>query len=93
MQASGGADFLTFGPVFPTASKAAFGPPKGLDRLAEVCAAVEVPVFALGGVGADNARACIERGARIACIGAVFNARAATDVAAGARKLASAFVS
>jgi thiamine-phosphate pyrophosphorylase len=59
----GGADYIFFGPVFATPSKAAFGPPQGIDRLREVCAAVEIPVLAIGGITAENARACISAGA------------------------------
>jgi thiamine-phosphate pyrophosphorylase len=51
---SGGADFVTFGPVYPTASKAAYGPPVGVAALAAACAAARVPVFAIGGIGAGN---------------------------------------
>jgi len=45
----GGADYVTFGPVYPTPGKAAFGPPQGVDALARA-AAVGIPVYALGGV-------------------------------------------
>jgi thiamine-phosphate pyrophosphorylase len=51
---SGGADFVTFGPVYPTPSKAAFGPPVGVPALAEACRTASIPVFALGGVGPGN---------------------------------------
>jgi thiamine-phosphate pyrophosphorylase len=55
------ADFATFGPVFYTASKAAFGPPVGLDKLREACSRTSLPVFALGGVNlpqVDDVMAC-----------------------------------
>jgi thiamine-phosphate pyrophosphorylase len=59
----GGADHIFFGPVFATPSKADFGPPQGLERLRAVCAAVKVPVLAIGGVNFENARACLDVGA------------------------------
>ncbi len=49
-----GADFVTFGPVYHTPSKARYGSPVGLDRLREACAACPLPVFALGGVKHDR---------------------------------------
>jgi thiamine-phosphate pyrophosphorylase len=44
-----GADYVTFGPVYPTPSKERFGPPLGLEALARA-AAGGLPVYALGGV-------------------------------------------
>jgi thiamine-phosphate diphosphorylase len=61
--AAGGADYLFFGPIFATPTKAAFGAPQGLDRLAEVCRAVFVPVLAIGGVTLANSSACLAAGA------------------------------
>jgi len=61
--ASDGADYLFFGPVFATPSKAAFGVPQGLERLAEVCRAVSIPVLAIGGITLANASACLAVGA------------------------------
>ena len=58
-----GADYIFFGPVFATPSKAAFGAPQGTERLREVCASVEIPVLAIGGVNLENARPCITAGA------------------------------
>lgn len=58
-----GADYVFFGPVFPTPSKAQFGAPQGLDRLAEVCSSTPIPVLAIGGINAENAGTCTEVGA------------------------------
>src|SRR3989454_7504804 len=64
--ASGGADYLFFGPVFATPSKAAYGPPQGLDRLREVCRAVSIPVVAIGGGARANSACCFSpRGAGV----------------------------
>ena len=61
--ATAGADYIFFGPVFATPSKAAYGAPQGLDRLAELCTSVAIPVLAIGGVTLENAPACFRAGA------------------------------
>ena len=58
-----GADYLVFGPVFPTPSKAAYGAPQGLERLAELCRTVGIPVLAIGGIDLQNAASCLAAGA------------------------------
>lgn len=58
-----GADYLFFGPVFATPSKAGFGAPQGVEQLREVCRAVRIPVLAIGGVTVENANSCFAAGA------------------------------
>ena len=57
-----GAGYLTAGHVFPTDCKKGV-PARGLPFLREVCAAVDLPVYALGGIHPGNAAACIRAGA------------------------------
>ncbi len=61
-----GADFVTFGPVFPSPSKERYGEPPGLSGLAAAAASGlggGLPVYALGGV-------TLERLAEVAAAGA-----------------------
>jgi len=72
-----GATYVGAGPVWATPSKTDADPPIGHEGLREICAAVSIPVIAIGGIDASNARACIEAGAAgVAVI------RAARDAAA-----------
>ncbi len=69
-----GADFITYGPVYDTPSKAGYGPPKGLVALAEAARTVKIPVFALGGVTPVRAEECLDAGAfGVAAISAVLS--------------------
>lgn len=59
-----GATMVVFAPVFEKRSDAGSVAGQGLQALAEACrVAVPMPVFALGGVTAENAQECIEAGA------------------------------
>lgn len=71
----GDADYTVFAPVFEPATRQAEVEKKasGLDALAAWAKAVDEPVFALGGVTAERAPACLDAGARgIAGISAFF---------------------
>jgi len=72
-----GAAYVGAGPVWATPSKPDADPPIGLDGLREICAAVSIPVVAIGGIDDSNAAECIRAGAAgVAVI------RAAKDAAA-----------
>lgn len=60
--ASQGADYIIAGTIFASQSHPDIEP-MGLDFLRDVCAAVSIPVLAIGGVTPDNLAACIEAGA------------------------------
>jgi thiamine-phosphate pyrophosphorylase len=75
--AAGVADYLGAGPIWATPSKADADPPIGLTGLRDLCAAVDLPVVAIGGIDVANAADCIRAGAAgVAVI------RAARDAAA-----------
>jgi thiamine-phosphate pyrophosphorylase len=68
------ADYLGAGPVWETPSKTDAAAPIGLAGLRAICAAVRVPVVAIGGIDPSNAGDCIAAGAA-----GVATIRAATD--------------
>lgn len=84
----GGADFITFGPVFPTPSKAEYGAPAGTEALREVVRELDIPVFGLGGITGRTLRPALGTGAAgVAMISEIF---CADDVQASARKIVDA---
>jgi len=75
-----GADYIGFGHVFPTTTKATHAPPAGLDGLRAVCAVVHIPVIAIGGIDAVRAARCVAMGAfGVAVVSAVCAAENPTD--------------
>ena len=84
---AGDADFITFGPVYATPSKAAYGAPVGLAKLRETCQTLHLPTYALGGVKASKIPAIKQAGAHgIAVISALM---ASADPAAAYRELSA----
>ena len=43
-------------------------PARGLDFLKEICASVEIPVFAIGGMNLEHGRMAMEAGASGVCM-------------------------
>lgn len=58
-----GYDYIIAGPVFRTASKIKYGRPLGLKTLNQICNAVNIPVYAVGGINPERAEKCISKGA------------------------------
>jgi thiamine-phosphate pyrophosphorylase len=58
-----GATYIGAGPVWATPSKPDADPAIGLEGLAQICAAVSIPVIAIGGIDATNAAECVAAGA------------------------------
>jgi thiamine-phosphate pyrophosphorylase len=56
-----GADFAVYGPVFPSVTKMV--QPIGIEAFHRAVISLRLPVYALGGVTAENAPQCIEAGA------------------------------
>jgi len=79
---------ITFGPVFATPSKAGYGAPQGIERLAAVCRSLSIPVLAIGGITPENAGAC--RAAGTAGIAAIRLFQHAADLPAIVRQLRQA---
>lgn len=69
---SEGADYVGFGPVYPTTSKDDAGPVSGIDILKRVVETTPLPIIAIGGVSAENTPEVMRTGALgIAVISAV----------------------
>jgi thiamine-phosphate pyrophosphorylase len=67
-----GADFVVFGPVYYTPSKAAYGAPQGITALKKIVENLTLPVYAIGGIKPENVQAVMAAGVRgIALISAV----------------------
>jgi len=80
-------DYLGFGPMFKPASKHDHDPVVGLEGLRQVRPFTSLPIFAIGGIQADQVKAALQAGANgIAVISAVL---AAPDVTKAVERLIS----
>jgi thiamine-phosphate pyrophosphorylase len=81
-------DYLAIGPVYATRTKADARPVVGLEGVRAARARTRLPLVAIGGITADNARAAIDAGADgVAVLSAVL---AGDDVEAAVRRLRAA---
>lgn len=70
-----GADYIGFGPVFGTKTKADAEEAKGIEALKEVNKKVSIPVIAIGGINLENLKEVIDAGADgVAVISAIVKA-------------------
>ncbi|HXF76928.1 MAG TPA: thiamine phosphate synthase [Methylomirabilota bacterium] len=83
-----GADYIGFGPVFETATKATGYSARGVDMLREIRAAVKIPIVAIGGITEQNVQQVWRAGADSAAI--ISDILSAGDIAAKTRRILSA---
>jgi thiamine-phosphate pyrophosphorylase len=89
--AADGADYIGCGAVFPTSTKADAGAEIGVEGLARVAGAVDIPVVGIGGITPQGARRIAQESgaAGVAVIGAVMGAQ---DPAGAVRALMDPFL-
>jgi thiamine-phosphate pyrophosphorylase len=75
-----GADYIGFGPMFGTTTKATGYSARGVEMLRQIRAAVKLPIVAIGGINEQNVREVWQAGADSAAI--ISDILAADDVAA-----------
>ena len=81
-----GADYLGVGPVFEAReTKPDAGEPLGVDRIARIRRRCGLPIVAIGGINAENARSVREAGADAAAVISAIGT--ADDIAHAARRL------
>jgi thiamine-phosphate pyrophosphorylase len=81
-----GADYLGVGPVFDArGTKPDAGEPRGLELIASVRRRCRLPIVAIGGIDADNARKVLEAGADAAAV--ISAIAAADDIEEAARRM------
>lgn len=85
---SGGADYIGFGPVYPTRSKANPASVKGLEGVLEMASSLEVPIIGIAGITARRCPDVLRAGAHgVAVMTAI---SCATDPEAATREFINA---
>lgn len=79
-----GADYVTFGHIYPTTSKPGL-PPRGVRELAAIVESVDIPVLAIGGINHSNVAEVLRTGA--SGISVISTVLAARDPERAVRKL------
>ena len=83
-----GADFVVLGPIYDTPSKREYGAPLGLQVLEQAARAVNIPIFAIGGMTASRTREVRQAGAfGVAVLSSILSA---SNVEAATEKFLSA---
>jgi thiamine-phosphate pyrophosphorylase len=77
---SAGADYIGFGPIYPTGTKEKTRPVVGIEGIRAVKAAVKVPLLAIGGITLERVSAVMGAGADgVAVISAIVGSKDITD--------------
>lgn len=82
------ADYVSIGPVFARGARGSDATAMGVDEFARLARMVEVPVVAVGGIAADNARSVLAAGA--AGVAVITGAYAKAEAAQAIRELRAA---
>jgi thiamine-phosphate pyrophosphorylase len=82
---AGGADYIGFGPMFGTATKATGYSARGLEMLRQVRATVRIPIVAIGGITESNIAQIWQAGADSAAI--ISDLMGAEDVSGKVRRI------
>jgi thiamine-phosphate pyrophosphorylase len=82
------ADYVSIGPVFARGSRTSDANAMGVDEFARLARMVDVPVIAVGGIGAENAHAVLAAGA--VGVAVITGAYAKAEAAQAIRELRAA---
>ncbi len=79
-----GADYIGFGPIFPTSTKEA-GAAQGLAQIETIKQSIMIPMLAIGGINHANVQSVLRAGADgVAVISSILSA---ADIASAAREM------